>query len=295
MDQFQHAMVKTNDITLHVVQAGPVTSGPVTGPLVTGPLVILLHGFPEFWYGWRHQIGYLADAGYRVWAPDQRGYNTSEKPRGAAAYNLDLLAQDVIGLIDAAGVERASLVGHDWGAAVAWWVASKYPERLDRLVILNVPHPAIMSRMVWRDPPQMLRSWYILFVQLPYLPEMLARANNWEALARTLRSSSRAGTFSETDLERYREAWSQPGAFTSMLNWYRAIFRKPPKRLRRLRITVPTLVIWGVHDVALGRELAQPSIDLCDEGRLVFFEDATHWVQHEEAARVNGLVGEFLS
>jgi pimeloyl-ACP methyl ester carboxylesterase len=123
---------------------------------------------------------------------------------------------------------------------------------------------------------------------------MLARANNWQALARTLRSSSRPGTFSETDLERYREAWSQPGAFTAMLNWYRAILRRPPERMRHVRITVPTLMIWGVHDVALGRELAQPSIDLCDEGRLVFFEDATHWVQHEEPARVNRLIGEFL-
>ncbi len=277
-------MVETNGITLHVAQAGPIA----------GPLVILLHGFPEFWYSWRHQIGYFAEAGYRVWAPDQRGYNTSDKPQGVSAYNLDLLAKDVIGLIDAAGVERAYLVGHDWGAAVARWVASKYPERLERLVILNVPHPSVMWRMIWRNPAQMLRSWYVAFVQIPRLPEALARVNNWQALVRALRSSSRPGTFSDDDLESYRQAWSQPGAFTAMLNWYRAILRQPPKPSRNSRIAVPTLMIWGVHDVALERELAQPSIDLCERGQLVFFEDATHWVQHEEPARVNQLIGEFL-
>ncbi len=284
MNNLSHAMIGTNGITLHVAQAGPKT----------GPLVILLHGFPEFWYGWRHQIGYLADAGYRVWAADQRGYNLSDKPRGVAAYNLDLLALDVIGLIDAAGVERASLVGHDWGAGVAWWVAAKHPERLNRLVILNVPHPAVMWRTIWRDPPQWLRSWYVLFVQLPGVPEALARANNWRAMTGALQSTSRPGAFTDADLELYRQAWSQPEAFTAMLNWYRAILREPAKPLRNPRISVPTLMLWGVHDVALGRELAKPSIDMCDRGRLVFCEDATHWVQHDEPDRVNRLIGEFL-
>lgn len=269
-----------SSVRLHVVQAGPVD----------GPLVILLHGFPEFWYGWKRQIEPLAAAGYRVWVPDQRGYNLSDKSKGIGAYGIDQLAADVVGLIDAAGQEKAVVVGHDWGGAVAWWTAAKYPQRVERLVILNVPHPAVMKRFVSRDLGQMRRSWYIGFFQLPWLPERLARLGNWATLTRTLRSTSRRGTFSDADLAQYRTAWSQPGAITAMINWYRASLRRPPARLPSVRITVPTLLIWGAHDRFLKREMAQPSIDRCDNGRLVFFEKATHWVQHEEAERVTQLI-----
>lgn len=267
-------------VRLHVVQAGPAD----------GPLLILLHGFPEFWYGWRHQIPALAAAGYRVWVPDQRGYNLSDKPRGLDAYNLDTLAADVIGLMDAAGREKAVIVGHDWGANVAWWTAATYPQRVERLVILNVPHPSIMADFVSRDPDQTLRSWYIGFFQLPGLPEAFASLGYWNTFARVMRSTSRPGTFSNDELGYYRAAWSRPGAMTAMINWYRAALRRPPERDLSIRITVPTLLIWGVHDQFLKREMAQPSIDFCDNGRLVFFENATHWVQQEEADRVNQLI-----
>lgn len=280
-----HTFINTNGrnggpIRLHVVQAGPAD----------GPLVILLHGFPEFWYGWRHQIEPLAGAGCRVWVPDQRGYNLSDKPDGISAYKIDTLAADVIGLIDAAGVEKAVVVGHDWGAAVGWWVAAMYPERIARLVVLNVPHPAVMKRFASRNVDQMLRSWYIGFFQFPELPETLARLGNWMVLAQTLRTSSRPGAFSEADLNEYRTAWSQPGAFRAMVNWYRAALQRPPARNVAIRITVPTLLIWGVRDRFLKRDMAQPSIDLCNNGQLVFFETATHWVQHEEAERVTELI-----
>ncbi|MGB0386176.1 MAG: alpha/beta fold hydrolase [Ardenticatenaceae bacterium] len=281
---YDHHYVETNGIRLHVVQAGPED----------GPLVILLHGFPEFWYGWRSQIAYLAKAGYRVWAPDQRGYNLSDKPKGIAAYSLDHLSNDIIGLIDAAGEEKAFLVGHDWGAGVTWWTANKYPERLQRIVILNVPHPAVMRRTLQRSFAQLRKSWYIFFFQLPWLPESVMRRNNWEGMLRTLQESSRPGTFSEADLEHYRNAWSQPNAFTGMINWYRAIMQKPPKTLPSPRIKVPSLIIWGTQDHFLNREMVQPSLDLCDDGRLVFIEEATHWVQHEEADRVNQLISDFL-
>lgn len=272
--------IKTNGLALHVVQAGPAD----------GPLVILLHGFPEFWYGWKQQIEPLAAAGYRVWVPDQRGYNLSDKPDGIGAYRIDTLAADVVGLIDAAGRRKAVVVGHDWGAAVAWWTAATYPERVERLVVLNVPHPAVMKRFASRNIGQLLRSWYIGFFQLPVLPEALARLGNWAVVARTLRGSSYPGTFSDDDLEEYKMAWSQPGAFRAMVNWYRASLQRPLTRDVTIRITVPTLLIWGVHDHFLKREMAQPSIDLCDKGRLVFFETATHWVQHEEAERVTELI-----
>ncbi|WP_019987827.1 alpha/beta fold hydrolase [Rudanella lutea] len=276
----EHHYVQTNGIRLHVVQAGPAA----------GPLIVLLHGFPEFWYGWQHQILPLAEAGFRVWVPDGRGYNLSDKPANTAAYNLDELAADVVGLIDAAGKEKAIVVGHDWGAAVAWWVAATYPERVDRLVTVNVPHPAVMKQFTRRQPRQMLRSWYIGFFQLPVLPEVLSRLGNWSALVRTLQSSSRPGTFSTDDLKLYRAAWSQPGAIRAMINWYRALARHPPRRRAQRRITVPTLLIWGAQDRFLMREMAQPSIDLCEQGRVVYFETATHWVQHEEAEAVTNLI-----
>jgi len=276
--------VETNGVRLHVAMAGPDD----------GPLAILLHGFPEFSYGWRHQIQHLATDGFRVWAPDQRGYNLSDKPKRVSAYSVEELAKDVVGLIDAAGQERAYLVGHDWGAAVAWWVATRYPERLRQLVILNVPHGAVMQRQLRRSLSQLRKSWYILFFQLPWLPEALARLGNWRQLVKTITSSSRVGTFTDEDFARYRAAWSERGAYRSMLNWYRAALRFPPKLPTDLRITVPTLMIWGAKDRFLGREMAQLSIDLCDQGELVFLEEATHWVQHEEPEAVNQLITRFL-
>jgi pimeloyl-ACP methyl ester carboxylesterase len=279
-----HQRVITNGINLNVVQDGPAT----------GQLVILLHGFPEYWYGWRNQIPHLASAGYHVWAPDQRGYNLSDKPEGIAAYSLDDLAADVVGLMDAAGREKAFIVGHDWGAAVAWWVAAKYPSRLDRMVILNGPHGAVLTRQLRRSFSQMRKSWYMFFFQLPRLPEAFLRRANWRWLAQTLTSSSRPGTFSNDDLDEYRQAWSQPHALTSMINWYRSVMQKPPMPPKGRRVSVPTLLIWGADDKFLGRELAQPSIDLCDDGNLIFLEEATHWVQHEEAQQVNELIDAFF-
>ena len=276
--------IETNGIHLNVLQDGPED----------GKLVILLHGFPEFSYGWRKQIPALASAGYRVWAPDQRGYNLSDKPDGMAAYNLDELADDVIGLIDAAGEKQAYLVGHDWGAAVAWWVAARHPDRLEKLVILNVPHGAVMQRNLRGNFSQMRKSWYMFFYQLPWLPEVVARQRNWKMMIDALRNTSRPGTFTAEDLEQYRQAWSRPKAFHSMLNWYRAMMQRPPKAPPRGRIRVPTLMIWGAQDKFLGREMAQPSIDLCKDGKLVFLEEATHWVQHEEAEQVNQLIASFL-
>jgi pimeloyl-ACP methyl ester carboxylesterase len=257
-----HRQIIANGINLHVVQDGPIT----------GPFVILLHGFPEFWYGWRRQIPFLAAAGYRVWAPDQRGYNLSEKPNGISAYTLEDLAADVIGLIDAAGHEKAFLVGHDWGAAVAWWIALKYPERLTKMVIINVPHGAVLMKHLRRNFAQVRKSWYMFFFQLPYLPEILIPLCNWYTFAKVLKNSSRSGTFTSNDLDIYRQAWSQPKALTSMLNWYRSVMQKPPKPPDSLRITVPTLLIWGAQDKFLGREMAQPSIDLCDDGRFFFLK-----------------------
>jgi pimeloyl-ACP methyl ester carboxylesterase len=268
--------VRTNGISLHVVEAGPRG----------GPLVVLLHGFPEFWYGWRHQVPALAKAGFRVLAPDQRGYGSSDKPPGVAAYGLDLLARDVLGLLDEAGRERAFVAGHDWGGEVAWWLALVHPERVERLAILNAPHPAVMRRHLLTSPRQLLRSWYMLAFQAPGLAERALARDGHAPLARAVRGGRR-GTCTARDLARYRAAWAEPGALTAMLSWYRAAFRRAWRPLPALRVRVETLVLWGARDRFLGRELAAPSVGLCDSARLVVYEHATHWVQHDEADAVN--------
>lgn len=280
----KHERISTNGVSLHVVTDGPED----------GPLVLLLHGFPDFWYGWRKQIPFLAEQGFRVWAPDQRGYNESDKPKGVKAYGLDVLVEDVVGLIDASGRDKVYLVGHDWGAAVAWWTALRHPERIHKLAVLNVPHPMVMERTVLTSFTQARKSWYIFFFQLPFLPELGFKRNEGRDMADALRRTGRRGTFSDEDLDRYREAWAKPGAVTAMLNWYRGTTRARPDIPKDVRIKVPTLLIWGARDTALGREMAQPSIDLCDDGRLVMIEEATHWVQHDEPDRVNQLLGDFL-
>ncbi len=279
-----HNMIPTNGINLHVAQAGSVE----------GELVILLHGFPEFWYGWRSQIGFLAEQGCRVWAPDQRGYNLSDKPHGIEAYTIGTLAADILGLIGAAGRDQAIIVGHDWGAAVAWHLAIHHAERVKKLAILNVPHPQVMSQTLRTEPEQMLRSWYIGYFQLPFLPETLFWLGEGNLAAMTLTATSRPGTFTDRDIPHYLQAWKQPGAATAMLNWYRALVRYTPDMSGDQRVTMPTLIIWGAKDAFLSPKMAQRSVEKCDQGRLVMIDEATHWVQHEEAERVNALLLEHI-
>ena len=276
--------VATNGIHLEVAEAGPEG----------GPLAILLHGFPEPWAGWRHQIGPLAAAGYRVVAPTQRGYGGSDRPRGVAAYHLDELVADLLGLIDAYGRERAVLVGHDWGGIVAWAAIERHPDRFERAVILNAPHPAAMQATLRSDFKQMLRSWYVFTFQLPFLPERLLARRDFRPLERAMTSTARPGAFDPADFEAYRAAWRQPGALRSMIHWYRAAARAPRWPAAAAPIAVPTLLIWGVLDHALGPELARLSYARCRSARLEWLDDATHWVAHEEPDRVNRLILDFL-
>lgn len=284
--QYETRYLKVNgDITLHVVFAGPEDGAPV----------ILLHGFPEFWYGWHNQIDVLAAQGYRVIVPDQRGYNLSDKPKGVRSYNLNALRDDVIGLMDALGYDKVRLVGHDWGGAVAWWTAITQPARLHKLGVLNLPHPLVFTRTVRSSFEQMRKSWYFGFFQLPAIPEAMLSRDDFRSMTEALIGSGKRTTFSQDDLAKYREAWGQSGALTAMINWYRAVVRHVPKVPLDIRVHVPTLLIWGAKDVALSVEMAQHSIDLCDHGRLEIIEDATHWVQHDAAERVNALLTEFLA
>jgi pimeloyl-ACP methyl ester carboxylesterase len=173
-------------------------------------------------------------------------------------------------------------------------VGVKHPERLERLALLNCPHPRVLRHALKSNRAQRKKSWYIFYYQLPWLPERTMAKDDFAFARKALTATSRRGTFSPEDLARYREAWSQPGALTAMINWYRAALRRPAARPESPRVTVPTLLLWGVRDRFLGRELAQPSLDLCDQGRLVFLDDATHWLQHEEPERVVALLKEFF-
>lgn len=285
-DLVEHRTVTLDGLEFHLVEAGPQDGRPL----------LLLHGFPEYWYGWHRQIPQLAAAGFRVTVPDQRGYNLSAKPRGVAAYGMDRLSQDVVDLIDVLGHERVDLAGHDWGAAVAWWVAVRFPERLRRVAVLNVPHPSVMRRHLRTSLRQLRRSWYMFLFQLPWLPEALLRRNDFAFPAKGLVAIARCGTFSDEDLARYRRAWSRPGALTAMLNWYRAALRVPPKRVPGgLRVRVPMRILWGMQDPALGSEMVEPSLAYCDHGEAVRLAELTHWLQHEDPRRIGDLLTEFFA
>jgi epoxide hydrolase 4 len=269
------------DVRLHYVEAGD------------GPLVILLHGFPEFWYGWRQQIAPLVRAGFRVVAPDLRGYNLSSRPDGYAAYTADKLAADIRGLIRELGAESAMLVGHDWGGTVAWTLAANHPEVVDRLAILNAAHPRRLNEGL-HNPRQLLRSWYFFYFQLPKLPERRARARHWRFFKRFLRDAR--PPYTEQETERYVEAWSQPQAAKAMIDYYRAAVRPSSTQGELGPISAPTLVIWGQRDRYLGPKLAEPHHhDVPNLDRVERLPNASHWVHHDQAERVNELLIDFLA
>ena len=293
----RHGYAKVNGIQLHYAESG---SG--------GDLVILLHGFPEFWYSWRHQLTALATR-FHVVAPDMRGYNLSEKPPRVEDYSTDVLADDVIGLIDHFGAKKAAIVGHDWGAGVAWAVAQKYPERVSKLAVLQVPPAA-----AWRANltlGQLLRSWYMFFFQLPRVPEWSIRRNSFKGLDRVFKEKvGRLGSFTDDDVETYKEALGQPGALTSAINYYRAnVFRimrgsktaattEPSGEKEKgndRRIKVPTLFVFGEQDFAILPQTVRGVEDYIDapysELRI---PDSGHWVQNEAVEEVNIALMEFL-
>jgi pimeloyl-ACP methyl ester carboxylesterase len=284
--QIRHGYADLADARLHYVEAGE------------GPAVVLLHGFPEFWYSWRFQIPRLSTAGFRVIAPDMRGYNLSSRPSGVAAYTPRRLAGDIRDLIAERGCEQASVAGHDWGAAVAWLTAMAHPDVVERLAILNVPHPRRMLEGL-RTPRQLAKSWYMVFFQLPWLPEQLVSADRFKGLRHGFEHDARPGAFTPQDIDRYVEAWSQPGAPTAMINYYRASLRRPPGRGGAgggmSAVQAPTLVIWGERDRHLGAELAEPrASDVPNLERVVRLPHASHWVHHDEPERVSELLIEFF-
>lgn len=284
MENLSFQFIETNGIKLHLAVAGPED----------GPLVVLLHGFPEFWFGWKHQIQPLAEKGYRVVAPDQRGYNRSDKPDGIDKYTVDYLRDDVIGIIDYFQKEKAIVIGHDWGGAIAWHLAATRPEYVEKLIILNMPHPKAMARVLKKHPLQWIKSSYIAFFQLPSLPETVLGMEEFKAMQLGIGYTSNPGAFSKQEIEQYKMAWSQSGALTAMLNWYRAIRRGSFKQVPETKIEVPVTIIWGLGDQFLSPMLAKESLSFCEEVNLAFVGEATHWVQHEQPEIVNRLIVQFI-
>lgn len=274
--------VRVNGINLHILHAGPEDA----------PLVLLLHGFPEFSYSWRHQLAGLSDR-YHLVAPDLRGYNLSDKPR--YGYDLATLCNDVRGLIDAFGERQASIVGHDWGGAIAWAFAIRNPDYIHRLAILNIPHPAAMLRVL-RNPRQMRRSAYIAFFQLRGLAERAIERDNYSMIWRTFRSADRGRAWlSDADIQRYVDAIARPGALSAALEYYRQI----PHALEHISplrvITAPTLVLWGELDPYLGPELIDDLDSWVRDLQLHRFPAAGHWLNQQEPERVNAELRTFLA
>jgi pimeloyl-ACP methyl ester carboxylesterase len=271
-------------VQLHAVLAGPED----------GPLAVLLHGFPECWYSWRNQIPMLAQAGYRVLTPDQRGYNLSDKPKGVESYQIDHLTADILALIRTLGRERAIIIAHDWGGMVAWRLAMDCPEAVERLVVMNAPHPAAFAKALANDWSQRLRSWYMFFFQLPWLPEALLVLSP-RATARLFfqRTAVRTGAFSDADLETMAAALAQPGAMKAMIHWYRAAFRyRPAERTRP--IEAPTLLLWAEDDIALGKPLTHGLERWVPKVQMHYLPHCGHWVQNEAPEEVNEEIATFL-
>jgi epoxide hydrolase 4 len=277
----QHDSIISNGVRLHYVTQG------------SGDLVLMLHGFPEFWYSWRHQIPEFAQD-YKVVALDMRGYNDSDKPKDLAAYRMDELVRDVSGVIRGLGYDRCILVGHDWGGAVAWNVAYTHPEQVDRLIVLNLPHPAKLVEGL-KTPQQLLRSSYMFFFQIPWLPEAVLQFGDYQLIEEAFtRMAVNKSAFTSEDIKRYKDAAAKPGALTAMLNYYRNILQGGILQRQWGKLYIPTLMIWGEEDMALGVELTYGTEVYVEDFTIRYIPHCSHWVQQEKPELVNQYIREFL-
>jgi pimeloyl-ACP methyl ester carboxylesterase len=278
-----HRQLRANGIELHFAESGDPGA----------PLLILLHGFPEFWFAWRDYMSTLAASGFHVVSPDQRGYNLSEKPRGVDAYRLDILADDIAGLASALGQETFQIAGHDWGGSVAWSLASRHESRLKRMVVLNAPHPALWLRAMKDNPEQRRKSGYVRFLKRPWLPETVLRLGRYEKLASAF-ASARPDAFTADIMQAYHDAWRRPGALTAMLNWYRALLREPVEMPAPGTLSPPCLILWGDRDPFAIPKLADESSILCADAEVVHLAGAGHWIIYDAHETVLAYLRRFL-
>ena len=272
--------IDVNGIQLHVAFAGSPKGVPV----------ILLHGFPDASFGWKHQINALSKKNFYVIAPDQRGYNLSDKPKDKKKYMMDLLVHDIITLANELNLDKFNLAGHDFGAIVSWNLVENYSHRVKKLVIFNGPQPTTMEKFLKENKKQRRKSWYAFFFKMKWFPEILLRSRNWRNLASNMKNS-----FSEKDLQEYKAAWSQPGAIKAMVNWYRCLFLQKSEDKPKRRIKIPTLIVWGKQDPHIMWELASESAAMCDNCEVKFIEDATHWVLQDDPENTSKFMIEHFS
>ena len=284
-ETWQHRELITNGIRMHYVTQG------------SGPLIVLLHGFPEFWYSWRFQIPVLAELGYTVVAPDLRGYNDTDKPR--TGYDVGTLIRDIEGLIKGLGYTQAVVIGHDWGGALAWVFAMRYPQLVSRLVVMNAPHPWAFEREL-RTWKQLKKSWYVFAFQLSWLPEYLMRRNQAELIGRMIyQAAVQKDAFPPAVLDQYRAAMSKPGALTAAINYYRrfmcsALNLNSSSSGGKTIISAPTLLIWGEQDIALDIALTTGLEQWVPNIQIKRIPDSGHWVQQEKPDLVNAYLTQFL-
>ncbi len=278
---WKHDYLISNGIRLHYVTQGE------------GPLMLMLHGFPEFWYSWRHQIPEFAKD-FKVVALDLRGYNDSDKPKAQSAYVMDEFIKDVEGVIKGLGYDRCVLVGHDWGGAIAWSFAYFHPEMVEQLIVLNLPHPAKFAEGL-RTPQQLLRSSYIFLFQLPWLPELLLQSSDYQAIENAFKGMAVNKTaFTQADINAYKDAAAKRGALTAMLNYYRNFTQQKVLSEDWSVLEVPTLMIWGEEDTALGKELTYGTAAYVRNLQIRYIPKCSHWVQQEQPQLVNQYMREFL-
>ena len=278
---WKHEYIITNKVKLHYVTQGE------------GPLMLMLHGFPEFWYSWRHQIPEFAK-NFKVVALDLRGYNDSDKPQNQSAYVMDEFIKDIDGVIKGLGYEQCVLVGHDWGGAIAWSFAYAHPEMVERLIVMNLPHPAKFAEG-FRTPQQLLRSSYIFFFQLPWLPELLIQSSDYQAIETAFKGMAVSkSAFTNADIEAYKDAAAKRGTLTAALNYYRNFGQQRTLSSDWSILQVPTLMIWGENDSALGKELTYGTEAYVRDFRIKYISNCSHWVQQEQPQLVNQYMREFL-
>lgn len=269
--------IKNNNIELETREAGPQE----------GELVVLLHGFPECWNTWRHQIEPLVKAGFRVCVPNMRGYGKSSKPKAVKQYHLDALITDIEAIRQHYGKDRFHLAGHDWGGAVAWWYALHHAEHLASLSVLNLPHPLAFLTKLKGSFKQIRKSWYIFYFQIPILPEWSMKRFNFASLKKVLTHTSNKDAYDAVDFRHLEEAWGEPGALKAMVNYYRALLRNLRIPEGDGKISTPTQILWGEKDLALSLESAYESEHFLLNGHLTTYPDATHWLAHDKPKEIS--------
>jgi len=274
-----HEKIQANGIQFHYVTEG------------NGPLMLFLHGFPEYWYSWRHQISKFSK-NYKVVALDMRGYGQSDRPQGKENYAIDVLVDDVKEVVSALGYEKCILVGHDWGALVAWYVAMNFESYVEKLIVMNVPHPKCYMENITFS--QVLRSWYIWMFQLPKFPERYLKAKDFKWITDQFRSAVNMEAFSEEDLNKYKENAALPGALTAMLNYYRNLPAEMMKKDATPTIQIPTLMLWGEKDPYTSKNSTRGTDRYVENLNLKFLPNCSHWTQQDCPKEVNQYMSEFL-